>query len=165
MAYCTINDLLIGSLPISELVDKETFVDDAADEIDAALGEIYVVPITGSPLSHHAEVLLKKINSHLATGRLITVLAIGAEDTSVQAYGLMLINEAMALLMRIAAGQIKLTGATTQEPDHGNDTGPGIRNRDQYSSVESFEDAFMRPYVGGVPLPAPIWAPGESQSA
>lgn len=134
-AYSTVDDLLLGDIPISSKVDKEKFVDAAAEEIDSRIGHIYALPLTG--LASHSQLLLKRINNHLATGRLILAVDAGGDD-ALHAYGLSLINGALGELAAIANGMIDLVGAD-RVPGTAELTGPAIVNADAYSATEAFE--------------------------
>lgn len=155
--YSTVDDLLLGDIPLGSRVDANKFVQDAADEMDSALGFIYVTPIdtsaTGVP--RHVGLLLKRINNHLASGRLILAVSAGGEDTMVQAYGLSLIKAALDLLVRITSGTV-LEGVPLHNPADAN-TGATVKNVDANSGVEMFYDYFMTP---GVWQPDPVWVPG-----
>lgn len=175
MAYCTVDDLIIGDLPVSNLVDKQTYVDDAAEEIDAGIGEFYIVPASlyvapvnvnptppPPPFDWRTHVLLKRINAHLATGRLIAMLAIGSEDTSVHAYASSLIKWACDLIYQIKNGQIKLKGIDTIVSGSETDNAPMVSNYDDVSGVDAFTEFAMRPFTPGVPpRSGPWWAPGK----
>lgn len=158
MAYSRESDLLLGDLMISPKFDKRSFVDDAADEIDAKLGFIYKLPLAGEgdvELPPHELLLLKQINNKLASGRLILTVATAGEQNALHAYGLRLVTEATNDLMLIANGVVDLTavrlgvGATEVR-----DSAPSIHNHDAESGVDMYEGAVMRP--GGA-----YWNPGE----
>jgi len=157
--YSSADDLLLGDLPLGAAVDREKYVADAADEIDSAIGHVYATPVDmteGGPVARHSRLLLKRINNHLATGRIILAVSIGGEDDSLQAYGRSLIREAHAALGDIATGAVELIGAETVE---GGDVtnGPVVVNFDQYSGVDAFYDNVMRVELGQA---SPAWAPG-----
>ena len=160
MAYSAEADLLIGDMMLSGTVDKTKFIDGAAEEIDAKLGFIYKLPL--NPLDEAVELplaqrlLLKTINNKLASGELIMAVAIGGEDTALHAYGNRLVQEAKAELLLLANGVVDLSAERlTGETDTATlDRVPGIKNHDEESAVDAFENAFMRskPFY---------WRPGE----
>lgn len=76
-AYCKADDILVGDVTtVSDQVEKH--VDMAADEINAAIGHIYVTPVTGA--ASHAMLTLKTINVKLATGRYFAAMARGSSS-------------------------------------------------------------------------------------
>ena len=168
MAYCDKTDLLTGDIPLAgKYGDGTSFVNLAADEIDAQIGHIYITPVVfdvGDPEDpikvakvRPAKLLLKKINTLLASGRIILDMAAGGEDDRLHAYGKSMIDEALILLNQISSMQIILTDAP-QLPDVEDDhnTGPSITQEDPYSLVQGFYDRYsgdvlapvlpMRPY-------------------
>ena len=153
MAYSGEDDLLIGDLALSPVLDKGKFIDEAAEEIDAKLGFVYKLPLTG--LAVHEALLLKGINNKLASGRLIMAVAVGGEDTAVHAYALRLVTEATQELLAIANGAVDLTAERadpTTEEGRGATT-PSVTNLDGESGVE----AFYKQVMGGTPW---TWQPG-----
>jgi len=167
MTYSTVDDLLTGDLLISQKVDKQKFVQDAADEMDSKLGFLYELPlapcVTDPPpavpatLEPHEILLLKGINNKLASGRLILTLDIAGEETVLHAYGLRLITEAMNDLMLVANGNVLLS-ACRQEMVAGlrSNRTPLCVNRDEESAQDMFESAVMRRGETAV------WQPGEA---
>ena len=150
MAYCNDGDLLIGDVGLSSTLSKASFVRDAADEMDARLGFVYVLPITGIPT--YAQLLLKQINARLASGRLLMSIAAPAEEDGVHRYGEWLIKQAYDDLYAICNGSIVLGGATVAV-----DTTPNtaaIENYDDESAFDQFYNTTMR----GTPS---WWAPGS----
>lgn len=156
-AYCDKADLLTGDIPLAgKYGDGTSFCQLAADEIDAQVGHIYTTPVTfvddADPKSRPAQLLLKKINILLASGRIILDMAAGGEDDNLHAYGESMRREAVALLNQISSGVIDLAGAE-KLPDTADDlnTGPLVHNEDPYSLVEDFYKrsaspiGFMRP--------------------
>lgn len=142
MAYSLVSDLLLGDLAVSVSVNKQKFIDDAAEEIDSKLGFVYELPL--SDLPSYQKKLLKLINNKLASGRLILTLAIGGEDTALHAYGLRLVTEATNELMLIANGGVELDATSTATIDTSNDMRPVIHNHDAESAVDIFEASVMR---------------------
>lgn len=149
MAYSASTDLLNGNIPIPQYLDKEKFVTDAADEIDSKIGFLYQTPIdvaTNSAVSRPARLLLKRINNHLATGRLLLAADAGGENDQVHAYGLFLIQEANAALDAIAAGEPVIEGAVKIDNGAGTVVSSVIvENLDPESHVEAFYDRVMNP--------------------
>lgn len=156
MAYCEEGDLLLGDIPIASYVSKTGYVNDAADEIDSYIGFIYRTPVTftdpDDPATRPARLLLKRINAHLASGRLIMALDAGGQDDRLHAYGYSLVKEAVASLMGIADGSIVLEGAApvVEAPDSVEPKGIVINNLDEESNVEAFYNRVASPtYIPG----------------
>lgn len=151
MAYCEDTDLLVGGIPMPAYLNAEKFVDDAADEIDSYLGRLYVTPISveaNTPQVRPTRLLLKRINSHLATGRLIQAADASGQNKQLHAYATSLIAGAILALQQLVEGS-PLEGATplpsTEDPDANAVTGPLIRNVDAESNVEAFYDRIAAP--------------------
>lgn len=150
VAYSTPTDLMLGEIPTPTYIDTTKIVQDAADEIDSKIGYVYETPVnigTGSTVSRPAQLLLKRINNFLATGRLILQVASPEENRNLHAYGWSLIQEANAALNAIIAGEIVLEGAT---PNPDSQAGPPVSvplidNLDPESSVEAFYDRIANP--------------------
>lgn len=161
MAYCTSADLLLGDVQVSTTVDKDTYVNDAADEIDMAIGRIWLTPVditTGSPVARYSKLLLKRINLSIATGRLVLALGAGKDDR-LHAYGLRMLTEGLNYLQRLVNGELTLDGAPRPELTDDGHPGAMIVNADELSAVDAFYDRVMRQPVGS---PATlVWAPGE----
>lgn len=142
MPYAEPGDLLTGDIPLAPRYgDGSKFVQLAADEIDAQIGHIYVTPIEleDIPQNRPARLLLKKINTLIASGRIILDMALGGEDHDLQSYGRSLFNEGVTLLKQITNGSISLTGAELL-PGSEQSEGPSIHNEDPESLVASFYD-------------------------
>lgn len=148
-AYCSTDDLLMGEIPIPAYIDSQKIVDDAADEIDSKIGYRYNTPVNigvGTPVVRPAVLLLKRINAHLATGRLLLQLASPAEQPKVHAYGLYLVQESQRALDSIVSGEIILDGAVgLPGADTEPATAPMISNLDAESNVEAFYDRISNP--------------------
>lgn len=167
MAYCSKTDLLTGDIPLAgKYGDGTSFVNLAADEIDAQIGHIYVTPVVFDESDPQkaakvrpAKLLLKKINTLLASGRIILDQAAGGEDDNLHAYGKSMVDEALVLLSGLMAGKIVLTDAPIIEGTETKANGPSIAQADPYSLVEGF---YVRYGLGAsvvVPgLPAPMRA-------
>lgn len=164
MAYSAVGSLLLGDMQVSSKTNVTAYVEDAASEIDSIIGVRYKTPIDTAEattvLAHHSVALLRKLNNHLASGRLIMAEAIGGEDTSVHAYGVFMVRSALRELQQIANGEIDLDGAE-EWPDAGGDdtTGPSVANEDATAGVAAFYDEFMR--APGTSLNPPVWSPGH----
>lgn len=163
MAYCTKDDLLTGDIPLAgKYGDGTSFVNLAADEIDSQIGHLYVTPVElvpTEPSNRPALLLLKKINTLLASGRIILDMAAGGEDRDLNAYGRSMLNEALGLLMQITSGDIRLGGAELipDTADVPNDR-VSILNEDPYSLVQGFYTRYARdgrygpPYLADAPM-------------
>jgi hypothetical protein len=156
MAYCVASDLplgqLAGRLPIE--ISINTYMNAAADHIDARLGHMYLTPfdVEGvDSLPSHQVKLLKGINAKRAAGQIILAATIATEDSVLQQYGLWLIQEADIELQAVQSGEVRLAAPLvnsdglpldpTTDPD---DADPYARTPsayiiDQYSPVAAFE--------------------------
>lgn len=158
-AYCGLEDLRKGDLPLPAYMgDGTNYVKGAAEEIDAALGHIYVTPFTvgpGTQLTRPAILILKKVNWLLASGRLVLDLAASGEENDLHAYGKQMLNEGLLMLSQLATGQMLLEGAPVPETpeEEPSPTGPFIMNEDEESFVQSFYDRHN--YYTPVRLDAP----------
>ena len=149
MAYCEIVDLLIGDLPTSLALSPQKYVNDAADEIDSKIGFVYETPIpvdTFDPTPRPVVLLLKRLNAHLATGRMILAATIIAEDEQLNAYGKRMVEDAELTLVHISTGQLLLDGVLTSglsalPAPHV----PMIMNKDTESAVDAFYDRIANP--------------------
>lgn len=157
-AYCAITDLLVGDLVLGSDVDPQKFVDAAADEINARLGHVYVVPFTFSALALHSQLTLKRINAHLATGRLIMAVAAGGENVALHAYGASMVKSAEDDIYMILSGGYLLTGAD-QVASGASGNAPECLNVDASSGVEHFYANFGR--RRGFPFFPSPWQPGN----
>lgn len=135
MPWSTKDDLLIGDLRVSAAVDAEAIVEDAALEMEAKLGLVYVLPLPGG-LPTHILTTLKLINNRLASGRLIMQVAIGGEDHTLHKYGQSLVEMAYADLDRIMNGSIPIAGA--ERVDTNEADGPKIIQTDATSPLDVF---------------------------
>lgn len=159
MSYCLVTDLLTGNIPTPALLTPQKFVDDAADEIDSYLGQKYTTPLvllSTDPAQRPGYLLLKRINSHLATGRLILAVSAGGEDKNLNAYGKSLVDESIAALQELTEGNYVIVGALPLPGDTvGNSNSPLIFNVDDSSAVEDFMDRLINPplvpYYPGFP--------------
>lgn len=150
MAYCTTADVSTGNIPLPTYIDKQKFVNDAADEIDSKIGFLYQTPIdvtdeVTNPVVRPVRLLLKRLNANLATGRLILALDASGEEDKLHAYGWSLVREVIASLNKIADGEIILEGVLPVEENGLALPGPLIHNEDEESSVEAFYNRIASP--------------------
>lgn len=178
MPYSREDDLLLGDIPLGARLDRNKFVQDAADEIDSIIGTVYVTPVpttansepsAGPPevtTARHSQLLLKRLNNFLATGRLILAIDAGGEDTTLHAYGLRLIEEVLVTLEMIRNGSIVLDGVDPIDEGDGALGGPKIFNYDAASGVDAFYERVMVP-ESNFPFPPPYrdWAPGDDPNS
>lgn len=164
-AYCATEDLRTGDIATPSYTSRDQYVTNAAEEIDAALGHLYVTPFVidnAVPTNRPSILFLKKINWLLASGRLILDVAAAGETDSLHAYGKRMLDEAMGMLGILKSGELVLTGAQKIESDTSDKdfTGPVIHNEDAKSLVEGFYTQRQRPAFGvaesypfGYPMP------------
>lgn len=158
MAYSLPTDLLIGGLAVSSKIDKQVYVDAAADEIDIVLGLRYETPVDVNDLDDSSFKLLKKINNYLATGRLIMALSINGQEDTLNAYAMEMVRVAINDLEMLRMGAVELVGATYKDGASGNNKAPTIINQDESSAISVFEDFAMKYH----PYPVSIyWEPGS----
>lgn len=145
MAYCEDSDLLLGNIPLPSYINSVDKVQDAADEIDSMIGFTYVTPIDvsdGSDVPRPARLVLKRINSHLASGRLIMELASSDEQRELHQYGWSLVKQALATLDRIVSGEVVIEGAPRLDDGNPSDDKIIQINKDDVSQVDAFYDYF-----------------------
>lgn len=144
MAYSGVTDLLLGDTRVDGVVNKESYVNAAADEMDAALGFIYETPITvnqSDPVNRPTILLLKLINNYLASGRIIITISRNAEDNSLDALGKYYVNLAMQRINDIVNGKIELLGAK-RNAEEKSYQGPATYNAEPESLVDMFYGNF-----------------------
>jgi hypothetical protein len=145
-AYCGIEDLRFGDIAYpSYLGDKEQRIKSGAEEIDTAIGHIYVTPVVipeTIPLDHTrpSYLMLKKINWLITSGRMVLDMAAAGERDNLHAYGRSMLKEGIDMLTGIATGETQLPGIEQLPPAEGQVvfTGPAIFNEDPESLVEGF---------------------------
>lgn len=159
MPYCEVPDLLIGDITVSAALDPEKYVNDAADEIDSKIGFRYLTPVPNTA-PRPVLLLLKRVNSHLASGRLILAATISAEMEELNAYGANLVADAELTLAAIASGEMKLPGTelapevVVVDPTNPLNGPVLIDNLDPVSQVESFYNILTNPSsLGYFPVP------------
>ena len=139
--YCIESDLLIGDIPTPAYVNKSQYIVAAAEEIDAALATRYITPIIldqNDPKTRQGRLILKKLNVHIASGRLIMAAAAGGEDTEVHAYARYLLREAAAALTGLREGRPIIEGAEEAEVSGDLSGKPVFLNADERSLVDEF---------------------------
>ena len=152
MPYSEPSDLLVGDMPLPRGMKPQSYVDDAADEIDSTIGFIYETPVDiatdTTTVARPVRLLLKRLNNLLASGRLIQAMTVGGQRQELHAYGASLVNQALDVLKQIQAGDLVLEGVPLIEnPDNPEKfSGPQIFNLDAESNVESFYDRIANPY-------------------
>lgn len=153
--YCNVVDLLLGDIATSAALSPQKYVEDASDEIDSKIGFIYQTPISiDAPTPRPVVLLLKRICSHLASGRLIMAGTLSVEGDNLHAYGESLVAGAQLAITQIMSNQIRLDGVTLSGLDALPTTHiPLIANKDSESAVDAFYDRvanpsynFVRPY-------------------
>lgn len=148
-AYCAVTDLLVGKVPLPPYLDAEKYVDDAADEIDTKICQLYETRVDVSEsaaTSRVAKLFLKRVNAHLASGRLLLSVAAPEEQRQLHAYAWSLVTQALLALEGVESGEYILEGALPAEglvevPQ----SQPMISNLDAESSVEAFYDRVANP--------------------
>lgn len=155
MAYCVEADLLIGDISVSAQLSPAKYVADAADEIDSKIGFRYKIPVDPVSSPRPVLLLLKRLNSHLASGRLILAATISANQEELNAYGASLVNDAQLTLAAIADGEMILPGAAPNPdlpppPAEDDPLAQKIlyNNLDLVSQVEAFYTAVTSPSFG-----------------
>lgn len=144
--YCTTDDLLIGDIPTTAVLTPAKAVQDAADEIDSKIGFRYSTPVDVTPTGPTPRpvlLLLKRLNAHLASGRLIMAAAAAGSQDNVHAYGASLVREVTRTLNQIAEGELDLDGLEPLSPEPVR--APLIFNVDPRSQVEGFYDTLTNP--------------------
>ena len=143
MAYCETTDLLIGDTRLPGYVDPQKYVNAAADEMDSAIGFQYVTPINlvtegeAGAVNRPTMLLLKTINSWLASGRILLTISRSGEDNTLDALGKYYVSTALQRINDIVNDKIVLVGAT-QTPQNPSFTGPTIVNAEEKSLVDMF---------------------------
>lgn len=143
MAYCVVGDLLTGDIPLPVVVSPQQYIASTAEEIDAALGHLYITPIVldvTNPAVRPSALTLKNVNAKLASGRIIMAADAGGQDTTLHAYGLSLVREALTTLTELRASADTLPGAVVIESAMATrvSRGPILINPDATSRVDDF---------------------------
>lgn len=150
MAYSTTQDLLTGDLRLPDYISAQKFVDDAADEIDSRIGFMYATPVNipnllAVPRLRPVALLLKRLNTFLASGRLIMATDVSGEKGRVHNYGLTLVRDANLALDNIVAGKVPLNIPPADPDSPFASTGPSQYNKDPESNVDAFYDRIAAP--------------------
>lgn len=158
-AYCAEEDLRTGDIMPPSYSSKTQYIKNAAEEIDAAIGHIYVTPvaIADLPVNRPSILFLKKLNWLLASGRFILDVAAAGESDTLHAYGKRMLDEATAMLALLTSRELKLTGADPIEGSASTESwsGPMIFNEDSESLVEGFYSQRKSPFTPGESYPYP----------
>jgi hypothetical protein len=140
----------MGDIPSPTNTTKEQYIVGAAEEIDAALGHIYVTPIVidGTvPANRPSILFIKKINWLLASGRAISDIATASSQDNWHALARQYLNEACKMLDDLRRKDYTLTGAELIDSgDSAAFSGPAIFNEDAESLVSQFYTG-MRPSI------------------
>lgn len=146
--YCSPTDMIIGNIPATDPM-KTQYLNLATDEMDSVLGRTYETPINiaeDGPVKRHSRLLLKNVCIWLSSGRLMLATSANGEDDQLHAYAKYLVENATAMLMKIASGEIEIEGAEKNPEDEGIENKPLIYNVDPESNVEAFYDRiYMTP--------------------
>lgn len=167
-AYCAIEDMRTGDIATPSYTTKAQYITNAAEEIDAALGHLYVTPIEidEDPENRPSILYLKKCNWLLASGRMISDVAAAGESDNLHAYAKRMLDEVAEMLEYIISGKYIMTGAEQiVATDATNWTGPAIFNEDGQSLVEQFY-VLKRPspfYVPPIPPLSPPIRPYDDE--
>lgn len=156
MAYSQVGDLLFGAIP-TQGQDLEQWITRADEEIDAAIGNLYVTPISfpASSEARPGQLLVKKISSQIATGRAIMAMDAGSQENNLHQYGLFLLKEATSSLKCIQEGEVVLPGVQMISTEDLT-SAPKVYNVDESSAVEDFFGNFNTANLG--PESVPYWS-------
>lgn len=165
-AYCAEEDLRTGDIAVPSYTSRVQYIANAAEEIDAAIGHIYVTPIEilDDPQYRPSVLFLKKLNWLLASGRLILDVAAAGEMDNLHAYGKRMLDEAAGMITLLTSEELVLAGAEliNSGDEQAGFTGPYILNEDSESLVEGFYTrhrpnsfGFAEPYPYG-PSPSVV---------
>jgi len=130
--------------------------------MDVQLGQLYETPIviSDTPQTHSTVVLLRQINSLIASGRLLMDMAAKSEDMDLHKYGKSLFDEGMSLLMKVLDGSFPLRGAVPLD-EEGLPDKLIILQQDPESLVEGFYQQVTWNEVRGPYAPLGPYAPRE----
>ena len=162
MAYCEVEDLLIGQMAgrLPPQVVPDDFIEAASAEIDGILGFMYVTPFVmegENTLPLQQVKLIKTTCAKLASGRIMLAATSTMEQSTIHAYAASLVSDANRTLTVIANGEVNLAAPMVDSegnprPDAPNPEDadpfayiPGGSNRDSVSGVEAFERNIMQP--------------------
>lgn len=95
-AYCDVADLQLGDLTVPASMSQQSFIIRASRDIDIALGERYMVPISqGTGIT---PMVLRNVCADLASAYIVFALATPSEGNLPNAYGTQLYQRAGAML-------------------------------------------------------------------
>lgn len=164
--YCTVEDLLLRpDIPLPREFDKQKYINAAAEEIDSKIGRLYQTPVIirveDSEKYRTTIIALRRINSQLATGRIIMTISTTTESQEVDAYGYYLIKDALQSIDDILNRDFILDGAEPSRslPTDYTVSKSHIYNLDDTSSVEAFYD-LVNPSRGNQPVFRGRFIPG-----
>lgn len=157
--------MVVGDLTVSDTT-RTNFVQRAADEMDQALGTVYIIALTPIPpagtLPASALLALKRCNYLIASGRLLLDRAAVSEDVQLHAYGESLLQEGQMLLYSIMSGSIFLGATKINTADAALNTGPQIFEGDATSGVDAYyEWGRTDPWPSSVAGRVSGWRPGK----
>lgn len=160
-AYCATEDMRTGDIALPSGTSREQYVKAAAEEIDAALGHLYVTPfvIEETPVNRPTILFLKKLNWLLASGRFVLDVAAAGEQDNLHALGKRYLDEALVMLKVVTSGDLMLTGAEKIDSGEHRASGPIILNEDPFSLVESFYTRGRTPFDFGESYPIGYLSP------
>jgi len=152
-----VSDLLTGNIRLSDDLDTDAFLADAASEMSGRIGTLYDIDsLVVADLAAHVQEVLKLIHVRLASGNIIMESAGGSgQDSELNAYGLYLVGLSRDALTAIVEGEFEL-GAPVNDADEGN-RAPHLTSYDDSSAVDVFSDFTMAGWNG-------YWIPGSSGS-
>lgn len=157
--YCKAEDLIIGDLDQGDNDNPDRFVNFAADEMDAALGQVFVIPLSPAltSLPAHVQLLLKTCNARIASGWFILDAGANGQADGLDQYGAYLLNEGRAILNSIVNRHLEIGAVLIASAATGD--APLITQGDTTSGLDAYY-AFVSgdPYTT-VLNPAP-WRPG-----
>jgi hypothetical protein len=156
MAYCADGDLLLqADFPLPAGLTKAQYVNEAADEINMRIAKRYKIPVAFTSADDQNRysstiTLLKTLNAHIATGRLVMAMSIKAERPQLHSYGNNLVKDALKIVDDICYGEINLEGAVlslevTDETTGFGSQRPMVLNLDDESGVEAFYNIVTAP--------------------
>lgn len=154
MAYCTADEVNLGSMDLPRGADVQSVIDVQAGYIDLVLGQRYRLPLVLSrnePQELPYILLLNKMNVYAAKGTILLDAAGARQDENLSAWARYYLRYVETTLNQIRDGKIDIPN---QEParesaDDGS-MSPMIINKDTFSRVEAFYavDQPLAPWQG-----------------
>lgn len=152
--YSDAEDMLIGDLAVHDNAIKAPHLRQATDEIHAALGTLYIIPIDVDALEPYSLSYLRGISNKIASGRFM--MAMGqSQDDQPNPYGRYLLREGQAELRELSTLKTILEGAARRDGTDESRAG-GVIIKDAEAPFDYFERSFM---TGAIIDGAP-WMPG-----